>query len=309
MTPENMHVWGLEEVERVRLELDGALTAMGYDTSDLNRAIDQAISDAGRVSLATADDRQAFLDVNTRIVAEAYVAFADMFSLLPEAEVIIRRPAPSREGGSGAYYRNPDLAGERPGIYYLPMGGSDRTAHDFKTTTYHEAVPGHHFQLALQAESANPLHQRAVVFSGYAEGWALYAERIAFEAGLYKADPYGNIGRLQLELLRAARVVTDTGIHAMRWTRAEAIEYHQEATALPEQWSSSEVDRYIVWPGQAPGYLLGMDAILEARAESEVTLGDAFDIAGFHDAVLRHGSLPLPLIEQAVSAWAVRAAG
>lgn len=308
MSPEEMHEWGLEEVERVRAEMDAALSAMGYDTSDLNQAIGQAIADAGSVSLATDADRRAFLDLNSRIVEEAYVVFADMFSLLPEAEVIIQRPAPSREGGA-AYYRNPDLSGARPGIYYLSLGQSSRTAHDFKTTTYHEAVPGHHFQLALQAESDNPLHQRAVVFSGYAEGWALYAERIAYEAGLYEDDPFGNIGRLQLELLRAARVVTDTGIHAMRWTRAEAIAYHQEATALPEQWSINEVDRYIVWPGQAPGYLLGMDAILAARADAEATLGDGFDIAGFHDAVLGHGSLPLPLIDEAVTSWAAGETG
>lgn len=303
MSPDDMHEWGLSEVARLRAELDQTLAAMGYDTTDLNSAIGQAISDAGRVSLASAEDRQAFLDLNTQLVDDAYLAFAAMFTLLPAAEVVIQRPAPTREGPASAYYRNPDLSGTRPGIYYLSMGGESRTAHDFKTTTYHEAVPGHHFQLALQSESDNLLHQRAVVFSGYAEGWALYAERLAFEAGLYDDDPFGNIGRLQLELLRAARVVTDTGIHALRWTRAEAIRYHQDATALPEQWSTSEVDRYIVWPGQAPGYLLGMDAILTARDEAQAELGSRFDLAGFHDAVLRHGSLPLPVLQQAVERW------
>ncbi len=309
MSPEDMHEWGLAEVERVRSEIRATLESMGYDTTNLNQAIGQAIDDAGRVPLGTGADRQAFLDANTEIIEHAYVAFADMFSLVPAAEVVIQRPAPSREGGAGAYYRNPDLAGTRPGIYYLSMGQDSRTAHDFKTTTYHEAIPGHHFQLALQAELDNPLHQQAVVFSGYAEGWALYAERLAFEAGLYDDDPFGNIGRLQLELLRAVRVVTDTGIHAMRWTRAEAIRYHQEFTALPEQWSTSEVDRYIVWPGQAPGYLLGMDVILEARADAQSRLGASFDIAGFHDAVLGYGALPLAAIEQAVDNWVADTGG
>jgi len=164
-------------------------------------------------------------------------------------------------------------------------------------------VPGHHFQLALQREADDlPLLQRATTFTGYAEGWALYAERLAAEAGLYEDDPLGDIGRLRMELLRAGRAVADTGIHALGWSRDEAIGYLMDL-GFPGPWAASEVDRYIVWPGQAPSYLIGMLEILRLRDQAEAALGDDFDIAGFHDAVLRHGSIPLEVLPMAVDAW------
>ncbi len=151
-------------------------------------------------------------------------------------------------------------------------------------------------------EDRSELLQRAATFTGYAEGWALYAERLAYEAGLYEDDPLGNIGRLRMDLLRAARAVADTGIHALGWSRFEAIAYLVEQ-GLPEGWAASEVDRYIVWPGQAPAYLIGMLEILRLRDEAGATLGDDFEVAAFHDAVLRHGSVPLEVLPMAVDAY------
>ena len=230
-------------------------------------------------------------------------AFGDLFRTLPSSAIEVQRPRPGRESDAGAYYRAPPAVGERAGIYYLSLGGEFFPLDTYATTNYHEAVPGHHFQLALQRESAGlPWLQRATSFNGYAEGWALYAERLAYEAGLYEDDPLGDIGRLRMELLRAARAVADTAIHALGWSRHEAIEYLMEQ-GFPEGWAASEVDRYIVWPGQAPAYLIGMLEILELRDEAQARLGDDFDLAAFHEAVLRHGSVPLEVLPMAVGAY------
>ncbi len=203
-------------------------------------------------------DREALLADTERFIADSEAAFGDMFRTLPSSAIEVQRPRPGREGDAGAYYRAPPAVGERAGIYYLTLGGDTFPMDTYATTNYHEAVPGHHFQLALQREAEDlPLLQRATTFTGYAEGWALYAERLAAEAGLYENDPLGNIGRLRMELLRAARAVADTGIHALGWSRDEAITYLMDL-GFPQPWAASEVDRYIVWPGQAPGYLVGM---------------------------------------------------
>jgi uncharacterized protein (DUF885 family) len=171
----------------------------------------------------------------------------------------------------------------------------------FATTNYHEAVPGHHFQIALQRESEDlPLLQRATTFTGYAEGWALYAERLAAEADVYADDPLGDIGRLQMELLRSARAVADTGIHALGWSRDRAIAYLTDL-GFPAPQAAGEVDRYIVWPGQAPAYLIGMLEIVRLRDEAQRALGADFDLAAFHEAVLCHGSVPLEVLDQIVA--------
>jgi uncharacterized protein (DUF885 family) len=266
-------------------------------------AIGAASAMAPVVPLRSDADRETLLAETEAFIAETSTAFADMFSTLPESPIEVQRPRPGREGAGGAYYRPPPASGDRPGIYYLGLAGNAFPMDTYATTNYHEAVPGHHFQLALQRESEElPLLQRATGFTGYAEGWALYAERLAAEAGRYADDPLGDIGRLRMELLRAARAVADTGIHALGWSRDEAIDY-LIGLGLPEGWAVSEVDRYIVWPGQAPAYLIGMLEILRLRNEAQAALGDDFDLAGFHDAVLRHGSVPLAVLPMAVEAW------
>lgn len=305
LTPAQVHDIGLSEVERLRAELTEAMVAQGIDVEALGfaEAIAAVSATAPAVPLRSDADREALLAETEASIGETRTAFAGMFTTLPESPIEVQRPRPSREGAGGAYYRPPPASGERPGIYYLGLAGNAFPMDTYATTNYHEAVPGHHFQLALQRESEDlPLLQRAVGFTGYAEGWALYAERLAAEAGLYEDDPLGDIGRLRMELLRAARAVADTGIHALGWSRDEAIDY-LVSLGLPTGWAVSEVDRYIVWPGQAPAYLIGMLEILRLRDEAQVALGDDFDLAGFHDAVLRHGSVPLAVLPQAVDAW------
>ena len=305
LSPIEVHELGLAEVERVTAELSQALADVGYDPAELGfaRAIGEASTSIPAVPLDSDGARDAFLSATQDFIAGSQDAFAGMFSSLPAADIEVQRPRPGRESAAGAYYRAPPTDGSRPGIYYLALGGDSFPMDTYATTNYHEAVPGHHFQIALQRESEElPLLQRATTFTGYAEGWALYAERLAYEAGLYEDDPLGNIGRLRMELLRAARAVADTGIHELGWSRDETIDY-LVGLGVPEGWAASEVDRYVVWPGQAPAYIIGMLEILRLREEAQMTLGDDFDLAGFHDAVLRHGSVPLEVLPMAVGAW------
>jgi len=305
LTPTEVHEIGLAEVERLKGELAEAMTAQGIDVDDLGlaRAIEAVSRSMQVVPLHSDADREALLADTEAFIADTADAFTPMFATRPTSPIEVQRPRPGREGSGGAYYRPPPLTADRPGIYYLALGGTGFPMDTYATTNYHEAVPGHHFQLALQRESENlPLLQRATTFTGYAEGWALYAERLAAEAGSYEDDPLGDIGRLRMELLRAARAVADTGIHALGWSRDEAIAYLM-ALGFPEPWAASEVDRYIVWPGQAPSYIIGMLEILRLRDQARATLGEDFDIAGFHDAVLRHGSVPLEVLPMAVDGW------
>ncbi len=310
LTPAEVHEIGLGQVERVRDELVQAMAAHGVDVDGLGfvRAIETVSRSMPVVPLRSDADREALLNETEAFIAGTEDSFEAMFTTLPASPIEVQRPRPGREGAGGAYYRPPPVTGDRPGIYYLSLGGDTFPMDTYATTNHHEAVPGHHFQLALQREAEDlPLVQRATTFTGYAEGWALYAERLAAEAGQYEDDPLGNIGRLRMELLRAARAVADTGIHALGWSRDEAIDYLVEL-GFPEPWAASEVDRYIVWPGQAPSYLIGMLEILRLRDEAAAALGDDFDIAGFHDAVLRHGSIPLEVLPMAVEAWLESAA-
>jgi uncharacterized protein (DUF885 family) len=303
LTSDEVHRIGTEEVGRVRGELTDALNEAGFDVDSLGfaRAIDGSMAVSGSVPLRSDDDREVLLEATEDFIADAENAFGDMFTTTPSSPIEVQRPRPGREGATGAYYRPPPALGERPGIYYLSLGGDSFETGTYATTNYHEAVPGHHFQIALQRESHDlPLIQQATTFTGYAEGWALYAERLAYEAGRYDDDPLGNVGRLRMELLRAARAVADTGIHALGWSRDQAIDYLVEL-GFPAPWASTEVDRYIVWPGQAPSYLIGMLEILRLRAQAQATLGADFDLAAFHDAVLRHGSVPIQVLEQVVS--------
>ena len=171
------------------------------------------------------------------------------------------------------------------------------------TTTYQERIPGHHFQLSVQRELQTlPLHQRAIDFTGYVEGWALYAERLAAYEGLYEDDPLGNVGRLKMELLRAVRMVVDTGIHWAGWSRDQAIGYMTDLGFGLDR-AAAEVDRYIVWPGQAPAYMVGMMEIRRLAEKAQRELAEDYDTVGFHDALLSQGSVPLALLEGVVDSW------
>jgi uncharacterized protein (DUF885 family) len=173
-----------------------------------------------------------------------------------------------------------------------------------KSLTYHEANPGHHWQIALNLEQDEfPFLRRISPYNAYAEGWALYAERVAAELGVYEEDPFGDLGRLQGELFRAVRLVVDTGMHHKRWTREQAIEYMSTITGNAESDVIAEIERYMAWPGQALGYKMGMLKILELRAKAEAALGDKFDLAAFHDLLLLGGAMPMTSLEEEVDRW------
>jgi uncharacterized protein (DUF885 family) len=303
LSPVETHEIGLENVDRLISEILVALSELGYDVAGRGfaSAIAEARADSGVFTLDTETAKAEVLELATKSVEEAQSAFNPMFSSFPEADLLVVRPRAGRESGSGAYYRPPPAVGTRPGLYYLSLGGPTLDIQTFRTTNFHEAVPGHHFQVALQRESEDlPLIQRATTFTGYAEGWALYAERLAFEAGLYEDDPQGNLGRLRMELLRAGRAVVDTGIHDLGWSKDRAVRYMTDL-GFTESQASGEVDRYIVWPGQAPSYLIGMLEILRLRDEARDALAADFDMASFHDEVLRHGSLPLSVLDDVIA--------
>ncbi|HRX40997.1 MAG TPA: DUF885 domain-containing protein, partial [Parvularculaceae bacterium] len=195
--------------------------------------------------------------------------------------------------------------GTRPGIYWINLKDTaDWPKHTLKTLTFHEAVPGHHFQISLQrAIDDLPLIRNMMGFSEFSEGWALYAEQVAAEMGMYADDPVGDLGRLQSELFRAARLVTDSGLHTKHWTREQAIDYMVDTTGETRASVTREVERYSVWPGQACSYKLGMIRINALRKEAEEALGDKFDIREFHDQVLLTGSMPMPVLEKKIRAW------
>jgi len=232
------------------------------------------------------------------IIKTANERSAADFDLRPKAPCIVQRIPEYQEANSAANYQTPPRDGSRPGIFRVPLPGSTFSKVGMRTLAYHEAIPGHHFQLALQVEnSALPRSRQASTFgtlAAFAEGWGLYAERLASDLGWYKGDPVSDLGRLNGELFRARRLVADTGIHTKGWTREQAIAY-----GIPR----SEVDRYIVMPGQACSYKIGQLKMLELRDKARTALGAKFTLKEFHNVMLGNGSVPLAILENVVNDW------
>jgi uncharacterized protein (DUF885 family) len=303
LTPTEIHEIGQAEVARIQAELRDTLAELGYpEDVGLSAGLQQAIDDAGHHQVASPQEQEALVDLTKGLIAEAEQAMARVCDLQPVIDLeIVGGPAPV------SYYLAGTPVGPRPGLYHVALGGDSHPRYRVATIAYHEAVPGHHFQIGIAMGLDLPLFRNVIGFSAFSEGWALYAERLAWELGLYENDAYGNVGRLQSELLRAARLVADTGIHAMGWTREEGRAYMDEATLLAGSFSH-EVDRYVVLPGQATGYKIGMLKILELRQMAHEELGDQFDLREFHNLVLGSGSVPLDVLERIVRDYVRRAA-
>jgi uncharacterized protein (DUF885 family) len=218
--------------------------------------------------------------------------------------VVERVPVFREKTSAGAYYNAPAFDGSRPGVFYLNLRNTAEVARfGMRTLAYHEAIPGHHFQVAIQQELTGvPTFRKILPFTAFSEGWALYAERLAWEEG-FQQQPLDNLGRLQAEMFRAVRLVVDTGMHDQRWTREQAIAYMRDKTGMPETDVVAEIERYLVMPGQALAYKVGMNRILELRGKAQAALGPKFDARGFHDLVLTGGAMPLALLERRVDAW------
>ena len=300
LTAEEIHLIGLREVARLEKEMDEILRKLGRTEGTVNeriarlrRDLNYPMTPEGRASIMT-DIGQMMRDAETRAAVQ--------FDIRPRALVTAQAYPPFREATAAAGYTAPPLDGSRPGVFQIPLREQYMTKFRLKSLVYHETVPGHHFQIALDLENdAQPRWRRVRLFGGVtalSEGWGLYAERIAAESGWYDGDPEGLLGALDAELFRARRLVVDTGLHAYGWTREQAIEYGIEA---------SEVDRYVVYPGQATSYMIGQLKLLELRDKARMALGERFSIKAFHNAVLLAGTLPLDMLERRVDAYILSA--
>jgi uncharacterized protein (DUF885 family) len=298
MRPEEVHELGRVEVARIQAEMRAAAAETGYPAGISLAELNERLWAEGGFL-----DGEALRAEYERLIARAQAASEAFFGQRPEAELVIE---PEPFGSGLAYYAAPPLDGSGPGIFYTNL---ERPMVRFilPTVTYHETVPGHHFQGALAREVELPTFRRALLFNAQAEGWAVYAEQLAWEMGLYEDDPLGNLGRLQFELIRAARLVIDTGIHAKGWTRGEAAAYYQEATGI--QSSPSAMDRYVILPAQGCGYTIGLLKIRALRQQAMDRLGEAFDLKAFHEMILGQGAMPLAILEQVVEEWIEAAAG
>lgn len=307
MTGEEIHRVGLEQVADLQSRIDVLLRAQGMTQGTVGDRINAMNRDPARSFPNTDEGRTELLAWLNQLMAELQPHLPRVFNRIPTAPVEIRRVPPAIEAGApGGYYQAASLDGSRPGAYYINLGNTaDWPRHNLPTLTYHEASPGHHFQISLAREAGDlPLYRRTTGFSAFSEGWALYSERVADELGVYEDNPFGRIGYLQAYLFRAVRLVVDSGMHHHRWSREQAIRYMVENSARPEGSAIREIERYSVWPGQACAYKIGQTVIANLRDETERRQGAAFDIKAFHDTVLLGGAMPLSVLERRVREWA-----
>jgi uncharacterized protein (DUF885 family) len=302
---EEIHQLGLDEVNRIRTEMQQIMVEIGYD-GDLASFFEYVRNSPENYYENTDAGREEYIREATTLINGIYDIADDYFNVLPKAPLEVRRVEPWREAGSStAFYNRPSPDGSRPGIYYInqqDMGAVQK--HIMNSLAYHEGAPGHHFQLAIQQELQDlPQFRLFGSYSAYSEGWALYSERLAFEAGLYEGMPMRNFGRLAEEMKRAVRLVVDTGMHAMQWPLQQSIEYMTANTPMAPADIKRQIERYYVYPGQALSYKIGMLTILEQRQRASDALGEDFDIRVFHDVVLKNGALPLQILKEVIDAY------
>lgn len=305
-TPEQVHQIGYSEVERIKKEMWEILISQGYsDTTKAIGEVIQAVNKEDRFLFQNNDEgRKEVIERYDEILAEISANLDDAFDIRPKAGMEVKRvPEFKEEGSAGAYYEQPPMDGSRGGIFYANLRDVTETVKfGMKTLAYHEGIPGHHFQIAIQSELKGvPIFRTFGLFTAYVEGWALYSERLAWELGFYEDDPFGNLGRLQAEMFRAVRLVVDTGIHYKRWTREEAIAYMIKNTGMTTGEVVTEIERYIVMPGQACAYKIGMMKILELREKAKREMGNQFDLKQFHNVVLKNGAVPLDILEELIN--------
>ena len=304
LNAEEVHQIGIENVDRIHAEMRNIMQQVKFTGTlaeffTFMRTDPQFYypdSDQGRVDYMT--DAKAYIDTMEAKIPE-------YFGLTPEARMIVKQVEAFREKSAGkAFYQSPAIDGSRPGIYYANLYDmSAMPTYQMEALAYHEGIPGHHMQRAITQElNGIPDFQKYASFTAYTEGWGLYTEELGKDMGFYQ-DPYSDFGRLAMELWRACRLVVDTGLHAKRWSREEAIEYLVDNTPNARYDAVKAIERYIAMPGQATAYMIGKLKIMELRDKSRAALGDNFDIRGFHDEVLKDGPVPLSLLESKIDAW------
>jgi uncharacterized protein (DUF885 family) len=309
MQPEEIHQMGLDLIAQFTSEMDAIFRAQGMTRGSVNERIQALGRRPDQIFPSTDAGREQLLALLNAQMAAITARMPEVCGVQARAALEIKRvPEYTQAGAPGGYYQSPALDGSRPGAYYINLRdpATEWPKFTLPTLTYHEGTPGHHWQISIQQEAGEmPFVRRALLgFSGYAEGWGLYAEQLADEMGMYANDPFGRIGYLQSMTFRASRLVVDTGIHTKGWTREQAIDSMVAATGDQRTNVTTEVERYCVWPGQACSYMVGRQALNRMRDAARATLGDRFDIKGFHDVVLTNGSTPLTVTESLVTAWA-----
>ncbi|MEP6485079.1 MAG: DUF885 domain-containing protein [Rudaea sp.] len=305
MTPEQVHQLGLSEVARVGQEMDAILKDQGLVDGTVGARVQQLAKDPAQLFPNTPDGKQAMLKQYQAILDEVNAGLGKAFDVRPKLGVVVNAvPEFAEKTAPGAYYEQGSFDGTRPGIFYANMRDTSETPKwAMRTLAYHEGIPGHHFQISVAQEIPGlPFFQRVLPFTAYVEGWALYSERLAWELGFEK-NPLDNLGRLRDEMMRAVRLVVDSGIHYKHWTREQAITYMMDNTGMAESDVTAEIERYFVNPGQALAYKVGMLKILELREKAKSELGEQFDLAQFHDKVLSNGALPLELLQRVIDDW------
>ncbi len=306
MTAAQIHALGLSEVARIQGEIMSILKKEGYDTTKGFEVLIQDMAKEDRFYYSDDDKGRAqILKDYATIIEEVNARVRDVFNVVPKMGVEVRRvPKFSEKSAPGAYYSGPALDGSRPGIFWANLYDIKATPkYGMRTLAYHEAVPGHHFQIAIAQELKDiPMFRKFGGYTAYIEGWALYSERLAKDLGL-QDNSFDDIGRLQAELFRAVRLVVDTGLHYKKWSREKAIDYMFRNTGYAMSDVVAEIERYMVWPGQALAYKMGMLKILELRDMAKKALGKDFDLRAFHDVILTRGAMPLDILEEQVKAY------
>lgn len=298
LTADQIHEIGLREVARIEQEMDTLLKRLGRTEGPVKERIEKLNVDLRYPNPASDESRAKIMQDIDGFIRDAEKRAEFLFDKRPRAPVVARPFPKFREANAAANYNSPPADGSRPGVFQYPRRVEEMTTFGLRSTVYHETVPGHHFQLALQVENRTlPRFRQIGAFgniSALVEGWALYAERLAAESGWYGDDIEGRLGQLDSELFRARRLVVDTGIHAKHWTRQQGIDYGIQA---------SEVERYVVFPGQACSYMVGQIKILDLREKAKAAMGDKFSVREFHNRVLNTGTVPLELLERQIDAY------
>ncbi len=306
MSPEEVHRLGLDLVASHSAQIDAILTKQGLTQGAVGQRLRRLYDDPKyRYPNTDAGKEKLIADLNAK-VAEVTARLPRYFGALPKARLEIKRVPKNIEAGSpGGYYNGPPLDNSRPGIYWINLRDTAEVpTWTLPTLTYHEGIPGHHLQIALATEAgALPLLRKMTGFSSYQEGWALYAEQLAVEMGLYDRDPLGHVGQLHDSMFRAVRLVVDTGMHAKRWSREQAIKYMVDVLGDQESSAVTEIERYVVWPGQACSYMVGKLTWLRLRDRARKAMGPRFDIRRFHDAGLLSGAMPLKVLEARIDGY------
>jgi len=302
MSPAQIHQKGLDVVADYGARIDTVMKQHGLSGGTVGERLRQMYNDP-KFRYANTDEgkEKLLVDLNAK-VQKIRTLLPTYFGVLPKTNLIIKRiPKYMEAGQPGGYYQPGSLDGKRPGTYYINLRDTAEVpSWTLPTLTYHEGIPGHHLQLSIAQENSLPLIRKISFFSSYMEGWALYCEQLADEMGMYADDPWGRIGYMHDAMFRGVRLVVDSGIHSMKWSREQAVKYYVDTLGDQEASAITEVERYCVWPGQACAYMLGKLTILRLREKAKVALGAKFDIRQFHDAILLCGAVPLTVLETVV---------